>query len=260
MAEERKLSLWNGQIKPTVRIAGRGAPVVFLHSAFGPIWDAFLDALARNHTVFMPSHPGTGGGDDVDGIRALEDLWDLVLYYYELFDALGLKSPAVVGHSFGGMIAAELAASDPKRVSKLVLIDAYGLWRDDTPIPLASALAPQVLAKKIFHQPHHPASRLVFPSHADFDAHIRVTWAINCANKFIWPLPDKGLRKRIHRITASTLIVWGRHDGLMPPVYAEEFRNRIPGACLELIENASHMCPFERPDTVAAIVSQFLGG
>src|SRR5277367_3615776 len=257
MTEERQLTLWNGQIRPTVRIAGSGEPIVFLHSAFGPMWVPFLDALARDHTVYAPSHPGTGP-DDVDGIRALEDLWDLVLYYYELFDALGLKSPAVVGHSFGGMIAAELAASDPARVGKLALIDAYGLWRDDTPVPLASAIAPKVLARRIFHDPGDPATKLTFPDHHDHDAVIRVTWSINCANKFIWPLPDKGLKKRIHRINAPTLIVWGRHDGLMPPVYAEEFQSKIAGSQVAIVEDASHMCPLERPEIVAGLITDFL--
>ena len=47
---------------------------------------------------------------------------------------------------------------------------------------------------------------------------IRLTWALACTGKFIWPLPDKGLKKRIHRISAPTLIVWGRQDGLTPPL------------------------------------------
>ncbi|MBF6567292.1 MAG: alpha/beta hydrolase [Candidatus Binataceae bacterium] len=259
MPQERTLDLWHGQIKPTVRIAGSGAPLVFLHSWFGPVWEPFLDLLARDFTVYAPSLPGTGPGD-VDGIKALDDLWDLVLYHYELFDALGLKSPAVVGHSFGGMIAAEVAATDPTRVGKLGLLSPFGLWRDDTPIPLVSAMPPQEIVRRVFNSVDHPATRLMFPNRSDVDAVIRVTWAQNCSNKFIWPIPDKGLKKRIHRITAPTLVVWGKSDNLIPPVYAEEFKSRIGNARIELVNQASHMAPFERPQAVADILVKFLKG
>lgn len=257
MPEERTLNLWHGQVKPTVKVAGNGAPLVFLHSGFGPIWEAFLDTLARDFTVYAPSHPGTGP-NDTDGVRAIDDLWDLVLYYYELFDALGLKSPIVVGHSFGGMIAAEVAATDPARVSRLALISPLGLWRDDAPIPLVAALPASEIARRIFDTADHPARSLVFPNRSDTDAVIRVTWAQNCANKFIWPIPDKGLKKRIHRITAPTLIVWGAKDRLISPVYAEDFKRGIKQARVEIVDSASHMAPLERPDTVAAVITKFL--
>ena len=116
-----------------VKVAGQGPALVYLHSGYGLIWDDFLDQLARDFTVYAPEHPGTSAGDP-DAVKSLDDLWDLVLYYYEMFDKLGLDAPAVVGHSFGGMVAAELAATNPKRVGKLVLIDPLGLWRDDAPI------------------------------------------------------------------------------------------------------------------------------
>ncbi len=257
MPEERTLTLWHGQVKPTVRVAGSGAPLVFLHSGFGPIWEAFLDTLARDFTVYAPSLPGTGP-NDVDGIRAIDDWWDLVLYHYELFDALGLEAPMVVGHSFGGMVAAEVAATDPTRVSKLVLIAPFGLWRDDAPIPLVAALPGPEVARRIFHPADHPASRLVFPNRNDTDAVIRVTWAQNCANKFIWPIPDKGLKKRMHRISAPTLIVWGAKDGLIPPAYAEDFKRGIKNSRVETVDNASHMAPLERPETVAGMIAKFL--
>ena len=71
-----------------------------------------MPLLARDFTVYAPEHPGTAAGDP-DAIKPLEDIWDLTLYYYEMFDQLGLEAPAVVGHSFGGMIAGEIAATDP---------------------------------------------------------------------------------------------------------------------------------------------------
>ena len=79
--------------------------------------------------------------------------------------------------------------------------------------------------------------------------------------KFIWPIPDKGLKKRIHRVTAPTLLVWGEDDRLVPPVYAEEFAapaRRRP-ACAPSV-TAGHAPHLEQPETVARVVREFLTG
>src|SRR5262245_54898936 len=92
-----------------VKVGGSGPPLVYLHTAGGPMWDPFVDALAERYTVYAPDHPGTG--DTVrESIYAVESLWDLVLIYDELLDLLGLSSVDVVGASFGGMMACEVAA------------------------------------------------------------------------------------------------------------------------------------------------------
>jgi pimeloyl-ACP methyl ester carboxylesterase len=77
-----------------------------------------VSRLAASCTVYAPEHPGTTVGDP-DSVQHLDNLWDLVLYYYEILDQLGLQSVPIIGHSFGGMVAAELAANNPERVSKL---------------------------------------------------------------------------------------------------------------------------------------------
>ena len=254
---ERTVDLWEGKVKARIKVAGEGPALVYLHSGYGLIWDPTLDQLANDFTVYAPEHPGTSQGDP-DAIARLDDLWDLVLYYYEMFDRLGLDAPAVVGHSFGGMVAAELAATSPKRVGKLVLIDALGLWRDDAPIKNYMVTPQPELDPLFFHDPNHPARKQVFMNLEEADSIIRVTWALACTGKFIWPLPDKGLRKRIHRISAPTLIVWGKEDGLTKPIYAEEFRKLIPGSRLEMVANAAHMAPLEQPAAVANLVRDFL--
>ena len=84
-------------------------------------------------------HPGAGTSV---GLEHVEDLWDLVLYYAERLDTLGLPRATLVGHSFGGMVAAEIAATNPERVDRLVLIAPVGLWLDDHPIPDFSGVPP----------------------------------------------------------------------------------------------------------------------
>jgi pimeloyl-ACP methyl ester carboxylesterase len=254
---ERSVSLWENKITAHVKVAGQGQPLVFLHSGYGLVWSDLLDQLAQTFTVFAPEHPGTSAGDP-DAIKALDDLWDLVLYYYELFDKLGLEAPAVVGHSFGGMVAAELAATNPKRVGKLILIDPLGLWRDDAPIRNYMVTPQAELDSLMFHDPNHPARKLVFMNPEEADSVIRITWALGCTGKFIWPIPDKGLRKRAHRIQAPTLLVWGKSDRLTSPLYADEFKKVIPDARVELIADAGHMAPFEQPAAVAELIRRFL--
>ncbi len=259
--QECTVSVWENKIKPKIQVAGSGPPVVFLHGAYGLTWDPFLDELAKNFTVYAPEHPGTTVGDP-DGIKPLDNLWDLVLYYDELFDQLGLQSPAVVGHSFGGMVAAEIAASYSQRVSKLVLLCPIGLWRDDYPVKNWMIIPPEEVAKAAFHDPDGPIAKqmLTLPEEekAQQDAQIRITWALACTGKFVWPIPDKGLKKRIHRIKSPTLLVWGKSDKLAPPVYAQEFATRIAGSRVEMIDQAAHVPQLEQLGKVSALVRDFI--
>lgn len=259
--QEQTVSVWKNQINPRVQVAGSGPPVVFLHGAYGLSWDPFLDALAERFTVYAPEHPGTTAGDP-DGIKALDNVWDLVLYYDELFDQLGLQNPAVIGHSFGGMVAAEIAASYPHRVGKLVLVNPIGLWRDDSPVKNWMILPPEEVANAAFSDPSGPLAQQMLSVPEDEqeaqDAQIRVTWALACTGKFIWPIPDKGLKKRIHRITSPTLIVWGTEDKLVPPVYAQEFGNRIAGSRIEMVEQAAHVPQLEQLARVSGLVQDFI--
>src|SRR6266851_2000356 len=225
---ERTVILWNGAVNAHVKVAGQGPALVYLHDGYGLIWDECLDLLARDFTVYAPEHPGTSAGDP-DAVKPLDDLWDLVLYYYELFD-------------------------------KLALVDPLGLWRDDAPIKNYMVMPQADLDSLLFADPNHPARKLVFMNPEEPDSVIRVTWNLGCTGKFIWPLPDKGLRKRIHRVAAPTLIIWGKQDNLVPPVYAEEFKTLIPHARVEMIDNAGHMAPLEQPATIAQMVRDFVKG
>jgi pimeloyl-ACP methyl ester carboxylesterase len=71
-------------------------------------------------------------------------------------------------------------------------------------------------------------------------------------------LHDPKLERRLARVTAPTLVLWGRQDGLVPLVYGERYRDRIPGARLEVIERCGHLPPIERPAEFAAAVLRFI--
>jgi pimeloyl-ACP methyl ester carboxylesterase len=263
--QDRAVTAWRKQVQANVKVAGSGPPVVFFHGAFGLQWDAFLDRLAETHTVYAPEHPGTTPGAP-DSIKPIDTLWDLVLYYYELLDELGLDAPAIVGHSFGGMVAAEVAATNPGRVSKLVLIDPVGLWRDDAPVTNWMMTAQDKMPGLLFADTKGPMAQMMFAAaqaspeqrQAMMDFQIQLMWSLACTGKFVWPIPDKGLKKRIHRISAPTLIVWGKQDGIVPPIYAQEFADRIAGARVEMIDGAAHMPQIEQTEQVSKLIADFL--
>jgi pimeloyl-ACP methyl ester carboxylesterase len=259
--EPRTLAVWQGQVRLRVLSKGQGPALVFFHGPWGLSWDPFLDELARSFTVYAPEHPGTSPGRP-DDIYPLDGVWDLVLCYDELLDGLGLARAAFVGHSFGAMVACEIAAAAPARVTRLVLIDALGLWRDDAPIPNWMLLPPGELAGYVFRDADGEGARRLFATPEDPEARVLarvgLQWAMGATGKFLWPIPDKGLKKRIHRIQAPTLLVWGKEDRIVPLVYAEEFARRIAGARVETVDQAGHAPHLEHSETVARLVRDFL--
>ncbi len=167
-----------------------------------------------------------------------------------------------MGHSFGGMVACEVAAARPARVDRLVLIDALGLWRDDTPIPNWMLLHHGDLVDHVFRDAGGEAARRMFEPPEDPEARVMarvgLQWAMGATGKFLWPIPDKGLKKRIHRVRVPTLLVWGKEDRIVPPVYAEEFARRITDARVEIVDQAGHAPHLEQPEAVARLVHHFL--
>lgn len=262
MIREQTVSVWQGRVRMRVVSEGAGPPLVFLHGPWGLTWDRFLETLARSFGVHAPEHPGTTPGAP-DDIYHLDGLWDLVLCYDELLTALKLDEVALVGHSFGGMVACELAAAVPRRVRRLVLIDPLGFWRDTEPVANWMMLDPAHLPGVIFRDPTADSAKRMFgpsePPDAAAAARVRLMWAMGATGKFIWPLPDKGLKKRIHRVSAPTLLVWGKEDRLVPPVYADEFTRRLGDARVQTVDGAGHAPQVEQPEKVARMVAEFVG-
>jgi pimeloyl-ACP methyl ester carboxylesterase len=262
MTREQTVAVWQGRVRLRVLSQGSGPELVFFHGSWGLSWDPFLDELAKSFTVYAPEHPGTTP-QAPDDVHHLDGLWDLVLCYEELLSALGLERAAFVGHSFGAMVACEIAAAYPGKVSRLALIDPLGFWRDADPIVNFMVLDPGQLRARLFRDPDGAAAGRFFGASDDATeaaaARVRLMWAMGATGKFIWPIPDKGLKKRIHRVKAPTLLLWGKEDRLVPPVYADEFTRRIPGALVQTVGDAAHAPHLEQPETVARMVRDFFG-
>lgn len=247
-----RLQLWQHTIQTDVEVLGSGPPMVYLHGPWGLTPDIpFVQRLSERHTVYAPRFPGTTTGDP-DGIHQVDSLYDLVLYHAELLDQLDLKSATLVGHSVGGMLACELAAASPERVDKLMLIDALGLWRDDPPVRNWMIMPEDALRSALFAAPESGVATTFFAQPAEPEMRADRIWALACTARFIWPIPDRGLRRRMHRVRAPALVVWGTQDGIASPVYADEFAACLGRARVALIDAAGHLPQLEQPEAVLA--------
>jgi pimeloyl-ACP methyl ester carboxylesterase len=259
---ERVLPVWGERLNMTVQVAGDGPPLVYLHAAGGMMWDPFLGLLAESYTIYAPLVPGTVPGKPHE-ISKVDDLWDLVLIYDETIRALGLEGSPVIGQSFGGMVALELAAHFPTLFGRVVVLDPIGLWLDAHPVANWVATAPEELPSLLFHEPEGGIARAMFALPADPEAAIAaivgMTWSTGCTSKFVWPVPDKGLAKRLHRIVAPTLVIWGKQDALISSEYAPEFGKLIPESRVEIVDQCGHIPQLEQPEQTMSLVNDFLG-
>jgi pimeloyl-ACP methyl ester carboxylesterase len=90
------------------------------------------------------------------------------------------------------------------------------------------------------------------------ESNLSNTKTLAAVGKFIWPIPDRGLTKRAHRITMPTLLLWGESDGMVPPVYGTAFQQLLPNAELTVIEKCGHLPQVERTEEFLAAVNSFL--
>jgi pimeloyl-ACP methyl ester carboxylesterase len=261
--EVRRLRLWQDRVTTDVEISGSGPPLIYLHGPWGLAPDRdFLARLAESNTVHAARFPGTTPGDP-DAVHRLDSWLDLVVYIGELLAALKLEAPTFVGHSFGGLLAAEFAAAVPRSIGRLALIDPVGLWRDDHPVKNWMVLSDSERKPSLFADPNSEGAKKFFGVPSDAQARVdtlaQMIWSQACTGKFVWPLPDRGLKHRIHRIVAPTLIVWGKADRITDQVYAEEFAKRIAGAKTVLIDKAGHLPQLEQTDAVVKAIQEFVG-
>jgi len=207
-----------------------------------------------------PVWPGYG---DSTGDELLEDMLDFALHGWDLVDALGLSRPHVIGHSMGGMIAAEMACLGPRDLARLVLVGPAGVWLEERPIPDIFAMLPHELADVLFVDPARGAALLtggadLSDMEALKDFYIVTQRRLAMAGKILFPIPNRRLSKRLYRLTAETLVLWGAADRLIPPEYAAQWKALIPNARVQTIEGAGHMLPWERPDPFVDAVVKFL--
>jgi len=240
--------------------AGKGQDLLYLHGAGGHMpADPLIAALATKYRVVAPLLPGYGQST---GEEELRDMLDITLHALDVLAALKLKKPIVVGHSMGGMIAAEMAAIARTEVANLCLLAPAGLWLEDHPIADIFSKLPYELPGLLFHDAETGGRLLASGGDMNDPEFLQQFLVMNArrlgmAGKILFPIPDRGLGQRLPRIAASTLIVWGSEDRLIPPVYGAAFRKAIPKAKLVRIARAGHAVGQERPAAVLKAIGDF---
>lgn len=240
---------------------GSGAPVLYLHGSLGLLEEeGLLARLAESHRVVAPELPGFGQST---GEELLEDMLDFTLHGWDVADTLGLERPAVVGHSMGAMMAAEMACICPERVERLALIAPLGLWLDSHPVADLFGVIPQQLPALLFHDEAQGASLLTGGVDFSTDEALTAFFVENArrlgtAGKIIFPIPNRRLSKRLYRLRADTLLLWGENDRLVPPRYGERWKELVPTAELVTFPEAGHMLTLEKPDALAGALEKFL--
>jgi pimeloyl-ACP methyl ester carboxylesterase len=237
---------------------GAGRPLLVLHGE-APLDPGapVVDLLAARAEVIAPTHPGFGHSTRPDDI---ETVYDLVHLYLDLLEQLPQERVTLLGLSFGGWLAAEIAAVCPHRLERLILVDAVGIKvsdRETADILDVFNTHPAEVQRRRWHEPAKWAPDFDAMSNEALVAHARNREAL-CVYAWHPYLHNPRLARWLGRITVPTLVLWGASDGIVSPAYGRAFSARIPGARFEVIAAAGHHPEIEQPGAFVERVMAFL--
>ena len=258
MADTKVRMVKAGSVELEVDIRGTGAPLLLLTSEEQLELDLpLVDELAKTYQVIIPSPPGFGRSPRPNWMTNPDDI---AYVYLDLLDALGTKKTNVLGFSFGGWIAAEMAVKDDSLISKLVLVDPYGVKIGgpfDVDIEDMWTLHPAKVAAMKWCDTEKGKRDF---SKMNDDQLTVVAQNIETFARFCWDpyRHNPKLKHRLHRIATPTLVIWGENDGLTKPAYGRAYAKLIPGAKFETIAQAGHFPHIEQPAAFAKVLHGFL--
>jgi pimeloyl-ACP methyl ester carboxylesterase len=230
-----------GTAEVTVQDRDRTRPFLLLHGGGGVATMAgFADLLAeRTHSrVLLPTHPGFGGTPKPDG---LTNVTELAKVYVTMLEELDLTDVTVLGNSFGGWLAAEIALLESPRVSGAVIVDGVGIEVEDHPVTDVRGLTPAELRAHSWHDPSKapvPPAGGTGPS-PDVVALLGYTGAA---------MADPTLAKRLGGLDIPVHVVWGESDGIVTPDYGRAFAAAIPMSTFTLLPRSGHLPQLETPE------------
>jgi pimeloyl-ACP methyl ester carboxylesterase len=237
---------------------GEGRPVLFLHPGIGIEPNApVLHRLATRARVIAPTHPGFGGSEVPNSFDTVDDL---AYFYLDLIHELDLADVALVGVSFGGWIAAEIAIKSTERASHLVLANPVGIkvgGREHRDIADIFAMNEADFLNIAYHDPN--AGKRDYKAMPE--AQVRNAARNREATaRYAWSpfMHDPKLKGRLHRIRIPTLFLWGTQDRVLSEHYGQAYCAAIPGARFERIERAGHFPHLEQPDEFAEKIFAFI--
>jgi pimeloyl-ACP methyl ester carboxylesterase len=233
---------------------GQGPKLGFLAGLGGlPRWTPFLDRLARERTVIVPSLPGFPGAT---GHQVLDNHLDWVLAVHGLLAKAQLLGADLAGSSVGGSFAAEVAAIWPGAVRRLAVIAPFGLFDDKEPMTDPWGQRAENVAGLMCADAKNWTELTEVREGAD-----AVEWSIEqvraseASARAFWPLGNTRIEKRLALIQSPTLILWGEHDRILPRSYAARLAKGIPARTkTEIISGAGHLAELDCPDAVATAI------
>jgi len=263
-----------------VEIRGQGDPVVLMHGGPGVDHHTMhpLRPLGESHRLVFYDHRGNGRST---GAEVSSMTWEnLTADADELRQRLGFDRWAVLGHSFGGMVALEYALRFPTRLSHLILMDTCGDSR------WVHEHAPEALARRGFDPDTVTLARRFFNGKIEphemslamrkfGGAYYHRPTPLLLAREVLTGLRMKtrpealifgfgqllrgwSVMDRLRELQAPTLVLAGRSDFQFPPEHQAELAAGIPSAHLVFVEQAGHNAHSERPDEVNQAVLNFL--
>jgi pimeloyl-ACP methyl ester carboxylesterase len=248
-------------------------------------WRFNLEFAAARHRVYAPDLPGFGRTEKP---RARYGVPYFTRFIERYMDDRGLRSAAVVGASLGGRIALELALEHPKRVRKLVLVNALGLGRPNVQLSYglltlprvgeafmkfagdAVRLAPRPMIRRIAARYAGASGNLKRTMDDDYFANLRELYAADgyhdaylaTIRSLVTPkallAADHDLSKRLGEIKVPVQLIWGDNDPLFPLAHAARAHALIGQSRLAVLEGAGHTPQAERPEEFNRVLDNFL--
>jgi 3-oxoadipate enol-lactonase len=242
-----------------VETGSADAPVVLLGASLGAsqaMWAPQVDVLAKRFRVIAFDHRGHGGSDVPEGPYTIDDLGGDVV---ELLDTLEVDQASYVGISLGGAVGLWLAQNAADRFHRFVVIcppsnpaENPQMWIDR---------AAQVRAEGTQAIVDATLGRWFLPDFKDTDAIRQLLldcpaegYAACCE-----ALSTTNLLPKLGDITAPVLLVTADSDTSIPPETVVPLASQIPGAHLEIIENAAHLVTYSHPDVINPLLLAHLG-
>lgn len=237
-------------------VAGDGPPLLFLHGIdYFAQQRPFLDRLARSFRVVAPRHPGFGGTVRPGWMRTVGDIAYL---YLDLIDRLALDDAILVGSSFGGWLALEMAVRSTAHLKRLVLIGSLGLkfgGREEVEITDLLRLSAADVARHNFADPANA------PDYAALDpaALEEIARDREAAVLYGWRpyMHNPSLRHWLHRVKVPALVIWGETDRVVAPAYGAHLTQALQRAIFRPVAGAGHYPQIEQTETVAAAIEEF---
>ncbi|WP_433174859.1 alpha/beta fold hydrolase [Actinoallomurus sp. CA-150999] len=231
-----------GPVEVTVQDRDRTRPFLLLHGGGGVrTMTGFADLLAeRTHSrVLLPTHPGFGGTPKAAGLTGVTEL---ARAYVAMMEQLDLTDVTVIGNSFGGWLAAEIALQESPRVSGAVIIDGIGIEVEDHPMTDVSGLSSAEILSYSFHDARKAPAP---PSTAGTGPSPDVQALIGYAGR---AMSDPTLAGRLRDLDLPVHVLWGESDRIVDPEYGHAYAAAIPMATFTLLPRTGHLPQVETPE------------